>query len=465
MTTAPEKYDVIVAGAGSGGIGAACSAARMGARTLLLEKESVIGGTFVSSGVCCWESSVSGTGLSKEIYMTACKTPLAADIYPREHKNPSYDITLKTNGLSPENGIKGRYGVIIEPRVYLKTCLDILSETGNCRVLTGAELSDASSVSGVVKSVRVRTERGETEFFADYFIDSTGDCALCAALGCGMACGSEARAEYGEPSAFEEKDRSNINGVTLIFRAGAGAGPGLFAEEAPAEEFERRPLWRQRFPNGDLYVNMLPSLTGREFVSLGYEDAFALALKRVRLAWADFKAGNEKLRDCHIIWTAPRLGVRESSRVICERMLTENDIMDGIYAQDYHDIIAVSDHAIDIHGAPAARRTGLLKHPYGVSFRSLIPKGWKNLLAACRGAGFTHIAASSCRLSRTMMQLGQAAGTAAALAQKTLLSAPDVPYAELRAEMDRQGIVLDPEKLERMWRTALKIPEDGGRDF
>ena len=57
---------------------------------------------------------------------------------------------------------------------------------------------------------------------------------------------------------------------------------------------------------------------------------------------------------------------------------------------------------------------------------------------ACRGASLSSVAASSCRLSRTMMQLGQAAGTAAALALRNHLALRDVSPAELRAALRAQ---------------------------
>jgi hypothetical protein len=66
-----------------------------------------------------------------------------------------------------------------------------------------------------------------------------------------------------------------------------------------------------------------------------------------------------------------------------------------------------------------------------------------NVLIACRGAGFSSIAASSCRLSRTMMQLGQAAGTAAALAAELSVDLPDVPPAKLRAALRAQHVELE----------------------
>jgi hypothetical protein len=73
----------------------------------------------------------------------------------------------------------------------------------------------------------------------------------------------------------------------------------------------------------------------------------------------------------------------------------------------------------------------------------LLPVEYDNLAVACRGASFSSVAASSCRLSRTMMQLGQAAGTAAALAtQAALPSLAAVPPADLRASLSAQHVEL-----------------------
>ena len=82
--------------------------------------------------------------------------------------------------------------------------------------------------------------------------------------------------------------------------------------------------------------------------------------------------------------------------------------------QTHGDMVAIADHPLDIHGGSHGLKE--IAEPYGIPFRCLIPKGKRNLLVACRGAGFSHIAASSCRLSRTVMALGHAAGLAAARA-------------------------------------------------
>ena len=108
------------------------------------------------------------------------------------------------------------------------------------------------------------------------------------------------------------------------------------------------------------------------------------------------------------------LGIRESYRVVTDYILTEQDVRDGLAGQSHPDLVAVADHALDIHGGSQGAKE--LKGPYGIPYRCLIPGNADNLLVACRGAGFSHIAASSCRLSRTIMALGHAAGRAAAWA-------------------------------------------------
>jgi hypothetical protein len=84
-----------------------------------------------------------------------------------------------------------------------------------------------------------------------------------------------------------------------------------------------------------------------------------------------------------------------------------------------------------------------LDEPYGIPYRCLLPRSLDNLLVACRGAGFSSLAASSCRLSRTMMQLGQAAGTAAAITIEHNIAPPQLPPEELRARLRTQHVQLE----------------------
>ena len=84
-----------------------------------------------------------------------------------------------------------------------------------------------------------------------------------------------------------------------------------------------------------------------------------------------------------------------------------------------------------------------MTEPYGIPFRCLIPKGYRNLLVACRASSFSSLAASSCRLSRTMMQMGQAAGPAAALAKELNVDLPAVPAERLRDALRQLRVQLE----------------------
>ena len=141
-------------------------------------------------------------------------------------------------------------------------------------------------------------------------------------------------------------------------------------------------------------------------------------------------------------YLAPALGVRESQRIVGEYVLNQRDLLAGLSGQKHPDIICLADHSMDTHGSHT-RASGELHEPYGVPFRCLIPQGYRNLLIACRAASFSSIAASSCRLSRTLMQLGQAAGTAVALAKEAKLELPQVPADRLRTALRQQHVQLE----------------------
>jgi hypothetical protein len=199
-----------------------------------------------------------------------------------------------------------------------------------------------------------------------------------------------------------------------------------------------------QYPNGDFNINSLPTMAGREVLNLGYAAAYAECSRRIRAHWHHTQTVFPEFRRFAITWVAPALGVREGPRLVGRYVLTEHDLLAGIFVQDHPDIVCIADHAKDTHGADTGRAgTAEMKQPYGVPLRCLLPVEFDNLAVACRGASLSSIAASSCRLSRTMMQLGQAAGTAAALAAEAKLPAfADVPPVQLRSSLMSQHVEL-----------------------
>ena len=131
-------------------------------------------------------------------------------------------------------------------------------------------------------------------------------------------------------------------------------------------------------------------------------------------------------------------------------MLCADDLRRGLPGQTHPDIIALADHAMDHHG----RSGGCveLAHPYGIPFRSLAVRGLRNVLIASMASGFTPEAATSCRLSRTMMQLGQAAGIGTAIAWQRSIALRDVPPGDLREMLRAQHVQF-------VWPTSADLVE------
>lgn len=462
--SADETYDVVVVGVGSGGFGAALAAARAGLSVLCLEKADRIGGNAVCSGVSMWEPGVGGTGIPFDIYRRLQARPQAVGIYSfgrhiswdgwsafpgGEHvidPNRRYADTLRRHRGSegPADAAFRKdqwHGVIFEPDVYERTLRQMLDETGRVTVRTETTFDKVAYADGRITALRLtsgQTVRGR------FYIDATGGGALCRACGCEMMLGQEARTRFDEPSAPAEAN-AKINGVTLIFRVTRTDEPGIepLPEGVPAECWWGRfpAVSAVKYPNGDYNCNMLPTMEGEEFAGQSCEQAYAECLRRVRAFWHHVQQDWPEFQGYRLAWIAPALGVRETSRVVTEVVLTERDIRAGLQEQGHPDVIALADHALDRHGAGGGALE--VREPYGIPYRCLIPKGMRNVLIACRGAGFSSLAASSCRLSRTMIQLGQAAGTATALARQLNVELPDVPPDKLRAALREQHVELD----------------------
>lgn len=464
-----ETFDLGVIGAGSGGIGAALAAARLGARVLLVEKADSLGGNATRGGVHCWERGAGGTGIPFDIYRRLKPIPDAVGIYtpgrhlaypePGEAVFPggenrldaqrTYLDTLRCfGGGSYRNRDFTRtywHGVLFNPDVYARTVNAMLEETGRVTLWLNTTFIRAEIRERTVE--RVHFDNGKCVRAANW-IDATADICLAHAVGCATRSGQEGVDVYGEPGA-PAQDNDRLNATTLIYRVTPKSRPGI--DPLPAE-IPPDCWWAPQFPcaavneypNGDLNINMLPTMEGRESWRLGPAAAYAECRRRVLGHWHHFQSTFAEFQNFRLAWTAPALGVRETRRLIARHVLTEHDLDAGLRRQTHDDIVCIADHTKDTHGeGQRPHPSGELDWPYGVPFRCLLPREFDNLAVACRGAGFSSLAASSCRLSRTMMQLGQAAGTAAALASRAGAPIAAVNPADLRASLRQQHVQLE----------------------
>jgi 2-polyprenyl-6-methoxyphenol hydroxylase-like FAD-dependent oxidoreductase len=462
-----HDVDLLVAGAGSGGLATALAAARAGLDVLLVEAHSRIGGTAAWAGVNTWASGVGGTALPREIYDRLKPIPQAVGItsvgrhgswpgpdgqslFPGGENliDPTrcYDDTLRrhgSKGLARDEAFVREHwhNVVFEPDVYARTVATMLAETGRCAILRSLRVEAAEVAEGRIRRVRLSTGQAVG---ARFVADCTGSMDLAASAGCEMMTGQEPRSRFNEPSA-PETSSDECNGATLIYRVSPKQADGIepvppgipvncwWAERFPVSAVEQ-------YPCGDLNFNMLPTLTGREAGELGPSAALAEARRRVFAHWHDLQKRFAEFRRYGLAWIAPLLGVREGRRVVGRRVLTEQDIRAGLSRQPPHELIAIADHALDTHGVSNGRGgCKELAEPYGIPYACLLAADVQNLLIPCRGGSFSSIAASSVRISRTLMQLGQAAGTAAAMARDIGCDLAEVPPQALRARLCRLG--------------------------
>ena len=479
-----NNCDICIVGGGSGGFGTTLAASRAGLKTVLIEQSGELGGNANRCGVNAWEPVAGGTGFPFEIYKRLKKIPYSVGIYGSGRhylwdgldeigggesiirQDKRYVDTMVRHGMNSirEDEFFARnnlFGIVFEPAVYAEVIEEMLKETGNCEIFFNTSFTEV--VKGETGSIQaLKLSNGELQF-AKFFVDSTGDADLCREAGCDLTIGQESWETYHETSA-PEKENNRINGVSLIFRISPIKHKAI---EPLPQEIPQSCWWAANypitamvyFPNGDINMNILPTMQGEEFFSMSYQDAYAECKKRIFSWWHNFQHKYPEFQRFKIRSFSPDIGVRESYRVIGEYVLTEQDIAQGIKNRDFTDTIAIADHAMDRHGEDGGCKE--LKEPYAIPLRCLIPKGYKNLLVACRAASFSSIAATSCRLSRTIMQLGQGAGNAIALAVKSSCALNEISHTLLRKKLEEQHVQLTwpmSETLQTFVRNEISEP-------
>ena len=435
--------DVCIIGGGSGGIGAAIAATRAGANVILIDANDMLGGTSTLALVCNWEPGP-GDSIADEIYQALSKTPnavgIASDHNGDRSKGPfglwlidpnlKYEQTLRRSGLTRPQW----RAMVFDPRTFHNTVMDILSQTGNCQTLLNTRFYAAESDGKQVHNITAVSDDGIVYHIqAHTFIDCTGGAKLCRVVGCDTMLGSESKNRFDEPSA-PEKSLEILNGISLCYQIRKSNHPTRQAPPKTPVTGWIKSAHVHGSPEGSLIVNPLAMLPGIELINIGYEKSMAECKNRVKAHW-HWLQSYETFSGYEFDSFAPMLGIRESYRVVGEYVLTQHDLLAGLEKQTHPDIIAIADHSMDIHGEGSRRVRGEIRAPYGIPFRCLIPKGWENLLIACRGASLSQIAASSCRLSRTIIWLGHAAGVAAALAAHANIPVVKVEISEVQKKV------------------------------
>lgn len=467
-----ERYetDILIVGGGSGGFGAAIRAARHNptARIVLIETLHMLGGTSTAGGVNNWEPGIGGPGVHYELYERLSQQKDAIGVartvhayspaepygFSRIDPDSPYESSLRRSATPREDWRR----VHFEPDMMANLMLDMLQSAGvDVRFrtrFTEVQVKDRQLVSVVAQPL----DGGDPyEIRSKLFIDCSGGGHLALAAECQMAFGEEPADLYQEPSA-PDTPAPIVNGVSQVYRVTkadtAGIDPLPDTAKSPEVQqwvAENNPATAiTEYPNGDLCMNTLPTMQGAEFHNMPYPEAQRISQARMYAQWHRLQTqyGFDHYR-FHSMF--PLVGIRESHRLVGRYVLKEQDVRAGFLHQARADeIIAFGDHALDTHGERRVKgpKLGELDQPHGIPYDCLLPREYDNLITASRGSSFSHIGASSCRLSRTMMALGEAAGVASALALSQHRLYPEVSIAQLRGELDIPAFT---EKVIRDW--------------
>jgi len=263
---------------------------------------------------------------------------------------------------------------------------------------------------------------------ARVFIDASGDAVLAPLTGAAFRLGREGRDEYHESLAPALPDAGTM-GMTLAFAAREHDAPQPFTP----------PVWARRFDRCD---DLPGDWRGHSWWQLGYwwielgglddgihdtEKIRDDLLATVYGVWDHIKNRCERHRDAAANWALDWVqfmpAKRESRRYVGRHVLTQDEVMGG---GAFPDVVAYGGWTIDEHPpcGVACGRLGLQPayhaNPpiYGIPYGTLVARDVANLMFAGRCASCSHIAMSSTRVMGTAATMGQAAGTAAAMAAR-----------------------------------------------
>ena len=428
-----RETDVLVAGGGFAGFGAAMCAARNGAKVLLIEQQSAIGGLVTLGYVALAFSYIEGIG------------------YEFFH-------ILKQAG-----GLKGRFLDLEKSKVIMETML--LKE--GVEILYNTTITDAEVVDGKLTGAVIFNKSGFQAVRAKRFVDATGDGDLAAYAGVPFEAGCPQLNNYNQATSLV----MHIGNVDLEkYHAVNGSQQLWIAKLKEALDngeypymIDKRPNWLTEVPGRDpkhaeLYICYAHSRNCR--CTDGFDITRQLIEQRKQCQWAFqfYKRIMPGFENAWLIDSAPMLGVRESRRICCEYKLTGDDLVDGAR---FDDAVARAMHAFDAHHPtqPGHIKHIVRKNEKGeevkfyvqpgqwreIPYRALVTQKIDNLLVAGRNLSADFMGQSGARLVLECFNMGQAAGTAAALSIKDGVTPRKLDVQKLRARLIEMGIPLDKE--------------------
>lgn len=456
MPPAMQEYDVVVVGGGPAGTVASIAAAREGARVACVERYGFLGGTLTAAMVApIMGFHASELQVVRGIPQEIVDRLIALGASPGHVPDP-IDFCYTITPFDYE-GLK---------RVYLEMAVEAGVDLWLHTVFLEASASD-----GRIESVRVWQKDGIKELRAAVYVDASGDADLAAAAGA--------------PTQIGREEDQRTQPMTLMFRLG-GVDWERIMDHVAAHDGE---IQHGQGVHERIEIEWLRSLPIRGFA--GFTSLVAAArergewtiprdrllvfegvrpgeavvnttrvLGRLGILGADLARAEVEGRQqayqvvdflrrhlpgfaaAYLLETPAQIGVRETRRIVGDYALTQEDILSG---RKFPDAIACGAYPIDIHDPVSARLVAKRLPPgeyYTIPYRTLLPQGARNLLAAGRCISATHEAFAAFRVSAIVMAIAQAAGTAAAMAAHGGVDPRALDIKELQRQLAKRNAFL-----------------------
>jgi FAD dependent oxidoreductase len=426
-------FDVVVVGSGSAGSTAAIAAARGGADTLIVEKLPFLGGVSTAVLDTFYGFYTPGTASRKVVGGIAD------------------DVVGGLRDLGPvverPNTFGAGTGVTYHPD-HLKVVWERLVLEAGAAVLLHAFVQDVAVHDGRVEALIVATKSGLRWIAGHTFVDASGDADLCHFAGFGYELAGELEPAQTLTTTFRVANvdlerrgtlsKSALN--ALMAEASSSGAYDLPRREGsdhvtPVEGVTATIMTRlESFRRDD---DRVVNATDPDFLTAAEIAGRRQALEYVRFL-TDRVPGYEH---ASLATLGTQIGVRETRRVYGDYRLTRDDVLS---ARRFDDSVGLCGAPIEDHHAGADTRWQYLPdgHAVDIPFRTLLVRDAANVLVAGRCFSGTHDAHASVRSMAQCMAMGQAAGSAAALASVAGHDPRDVPVRALQDRLLANGAIL-----------------------
>lgn len=417
MTKTAQTYDVVVVGAGAGGIAAAVGAARTGAKTLLVERYGFMGGAATNAQVLAYCGFLTRGERARQVV-----------------RGVGQDLLLELRALGVDITpiiSKSGYWIIMLDSEATKLAFDRLARRNAIDVRLHTRLAGAQVEGGRIRSVTLLDHSGTTMIEADAFVDASGEATLATLSGVPLS-------QPGGPDA-------HLQAASFPIRVGGVPEDVVFDRGVMAELIRdhnrtaETPILRD---DGGV-VSRLPLSSDMWWMAIDLEtdgitgdSLTAVEFKARELAWRnlDVLRRHPGFEKAYLVSTGPQIGIRETRRPFSRADVTEQDVLEG---RRHSDGIARAAWPMEVHEAPGRARFVDIGGEgfFDVRAGAIEAAKISNLRLAGRVIGSDPKAYGSIRVMGTAFATGHAAGVSAAL----VVEGAAADLGALRKTLEGQG--------------------------